>query len=119
MTGSIEMPDRTRISQPLTTFLINRHQGTSRVLVPNNSLSKEFPLASGVKQGDPLAPLLFNITLQPSLDALDKLGVQTNPKVMTNFNPSASLGVSQSLSKVLPFNSCQLQELANKQRYTW
>ena len=36
----------------------------------DDECSKEIRFNSGVKQGDPLSPILFNMTLEPLLEAL-------------------------------------------------
>jgi len=64
-----------RFPSNLINFLSRLHEGTTAKVLANNSLSAEFPLHSGIQQGDPLAPLLFNITLQPLINALTSQGV--------------------------------------------
>ena len=64
-----------RFSLNLINFLSRLHKGTTARVLANNSLFAEFPLYSGVWQGDSLAPLLFNIILQSLINTLTSQGV--------------------------------------------
>ena len=48
---------------------------TLRILV-NGTLSATLPVTSGVRQGDPLSPLLFNLALEPLLLALERAAIK-------------------------------------------
>jgi len=52
------------------------HGCTAHLLV-NYQFSLPIPIRSGVWQGDPLAPLLFNLTIQPLIDQLEAQGIKT------------------------------------------
>jgi len=58
---------------PLATLLLAIHQD-SRVII-NNRLSQTFHTSSGVRQGDPLAPILFILSIEPLLKLLEDHGV--------------------------------------------
>jgi hypothetical protein len=56
----------------LTRIIQHTHINSIASLIINNRLSPSFPTPSGVRQGDPLSPILFNISLEPLLIALDQ-----------------------------------------------
>ena len=53
-------------------FLRTTLQGATIKIMANGTLSQPLPVTSGVRQGDPLSPLLFNLALEPMLLALEK-----------------------------------------------
>ena len=58
-------------------FLATALWGTSIRILANNSLSSRLLISAGVRQGDPLSPLLFNFALEPLLLALEARGIKT------------------------------------------
>jgi hypothetical protein len=58
---------------PLITLLKSTHLNAIGTAIVNNRLSRPFPIRSGVRQGDPLSPVLFNFSLEPLLIALENI----------------------------------------------
>ena len=50
--------------------------GCTLQILANNSLSRRLSISSGVRQGDPLSPLLFNFAIEPLLLSLEKVGAR-------------------------------------------
>jgi Reverse transcriptase (RNA-dependent DNA polymerase) len=59
-----------QLPQRLLSFLKWTHINSSSCIIINNRLTNTFPTRSGVRQGDPLSPVLFNLSLEPLLIAL-------------------------------------------------
>jgi hypothetical protein len=57
-------------------FLQEAFRGATIRVVANGSLSRHLLVTSGVRQGDPLSPLLFNFAIEPLLLALEKAGAK-------------------------------------------
>jgi Reverse transcriptase (RNA-dependent DNA polymerase) len=51
-------------------------QGCTLQIIVNNTLSAHLKVSSGVRQGDPLSPILFNFCIEPLLLALEKEGIK-------------------------------------------
>jgi exonuclease III len=62
---------------------VYHHRQTSIFI--NGKLSPPFPIRQGVPQGDPLAPLLFNISIEPLFNALrtNMQGITVNQRTFT------------------------------------
>jgi hypothetical protein len=65
------------LPSPLLRVLRYTHKHSSSSLIINNRLSPTFLTASGIRQGDPIAPILFNFTLEPLLLALESSSLFT------------------------------------------
>ena len=62
---------RMGIPMPFVAYLKNLYAGATTSLHVDGRLSEPLPKNRGVKQGDPLSPLLFNCVIDWALDALD------------------------------------------------
>ena len=61
----------------LVTLLLAIHQGGTGKVIINNRLSRTFRTHSGVRQGDPLAPILFILSIEPLLRLLEENNVNS------------------------------------------
>ena len=57
---------------PLVALLLTIHQSSTGKVIINNRLSRTFHTHSGVRQGDPLAPILFILSIEPLLRLLEE-----------------------------------------------
>ena len=60
----------------ISQLLLGICEATQGRVITNNRLSRGFLIRSGIRQGDPIAPLLFIITLEPLLVELELRGFQ-------------------------------------------
>ena len=60
---------------PLASLLLAIHQDSRGRVIINNRLSQTFHTCSGVRQGDPLAPILFILSIELLLKLLEDHGV--------------------------------------------
>jgi hypothetical protein len=70
---------------PFIAYLRNLYTGATTSLHVEGKLSEPLPQNRGVKQGDPLSPLLFNCVIDWALDSLD---------------PAIGLSIGQASSKL-------------------
>uniref|UniRef100_A0AAV2JTG5 Reverse transcriptase domain-containing protein n=1 Tax=Knipowitschia caucasica TaxID=637954 RepID=A0AAV2JTG5_KNICA len=62
---------RRGVDQLVVKVIMDGYRGCSSSIRTIEGPTKEIPIKLGVKQGDPLSPLLFNLALDPLLYALD------------------------------------------------
>nr|BAC82590.1 reverse transcriptase [Ciona intestinalis] len=68
---------RLGLPPPLITYISNLYPNCSTKLKVNGKISKPIEVRRGVRQGDPLSPLLFNAVMDWALSELDpRVGVQ-------------------------------------------
>ena len=79
-----------------TLLLAIHHDGTGRVVV-NNRLSQTFQTRSGVRQGDPLAPILFILSIEPLLRLLEENSVNNQ----SHCDDSAIVATTDKLQVIL------------------
>jgi hypothetical protein len=60
------------IPQIFISFLQAALQGACIQVVANGKLSQKLKVTSGVRQGDPLSPILFNFAIEPLLISSEK-----------------------------------------------
>uniref|UniRef100_A0AAV2LH36 ribonuclease H n=1 Tax=Knipowitschia caucasica TaxID=637954 RepID=A0AAV2LH36_KNICA len=70
----IESLNRRGLDPSLVKLIQNAYSGAFTRVRAKGGLSKRIVVKRGVKQGDPLSPTLFNLSLDPLLYALDKVG---------------------------------------------
>ena len=61
---------------PLASLLLAIHQDSRGRVIINNRLSQTFHTCSGVRQGDPLAPIFFILSIELLLKLLEDHGVE-------------------------------------------
>ena len=66
---------RMNFNRRLIEFLRKTMENSSSRVLLNGKLSRSFPIAKSVRQGDPLSMLLFVIFIQPLIDKLENLGL--------------------------------------------
>uniref|UniRef100_A0A3Q2DQB8 ribonuclease H n=1 Tax=Cyprinodon variegatus TaxID=28743 RepID=A0A3Q2DQB8_CYPVA len=62
------------VDETLRTFIRSTYTGAFTQIRSAGKISKRIEMKSGVKQGDPLSPLLFNLAMDPLIRRLDKGG---------------------------------------------
>lgn len=65
---------RMGLSEHLVEYIRGSLQGSITAIKLGNNLSRDIRIQRGVKQGDPLSPLLFNMVVDEALCLLDSLG---------------------------------------------
>uniref|UniRef100_A0AAV2LAI4 ribonuclease H n=1 Tax=Knipowitschia caucasica TaxID=637954 RepID=A0AAV2LAI4_KNICA len=70
----IETLNQRGLDTSLVKLIRNAYSGAFTRVRAKGGLSKRIVVKRGVKQGDPLSPTLFNLSLDPLLYALDKVG---------------------------------------------
>lgn len=60
------------ISAPLTEIILEMYKGCKTVIKTSDSKGVEVDILTGVKQGDPLSPLLINLFIGPLLEIIEK-----------------------------------------------
>jgi len=66
---------QTGFPQHLSRLLINIYTTCSGRVITNNRLSRSFQIRSGIRQGDPIAPLLYILSMEPLLIELETRGL--------------------------------------------
>jgi exonuclease III len=108
------------IPQIFISFLQAAFQGACIQVVANGKLSRKLKVTSGVRQGDPLSPILFNFAIEPLLLSLEKgkvkvqghaddtaLGIDTQEQAayasitLTNYEKASGMLLNRSKSVVL------------------
>lgn len=64
--------NRCNIDPNLTELIMNLHIGAQACITTNDGHGEYFPINRGVRQGDVLAPLLFNLVINPAINEITK-----------------------------------------------
>lgn len=68
----------------LVNIVTNLYEGTTTQIMTSEGLTDPIPLLSGVKQGCPLSPILFNLAMEPMLRAVLELKNETGYKMLAD-----------------------------------
>ena len=70
---------------PITDLILNMCKGSKTEIKTKNGTGVEIEVSRGVKQGDPLSPLIFNLCLEPLLEAFERstegINISNNYKI--------------------------------------
>jgi hypothetical protein len=71
---------RKGVPAPIVDLISNMYKGNRTIIKTNGNIGVEIEILRGVKQGDPLSPLLFNLCLEPLLEKLEEQtsGIKVN-----------------------------------------